>query len=567
MIKKISIQRKLVVSCIALVLLPFVFVGLFPIKIASDKLKETARLRVLQVADENAHRIDSWLNERKANILNWASDGINKSSLADNLIGKRMRRAANNNFTNLKRDYKYYSGFYLINEDLIIATDNPEKLGKKHETADVIFSEEEKLHFSDIFQNADGKPVFTISAQVKKDYAQGLLSAEIRLDYFEFDAIKIGKTGIVCIVDNAGLVISHPDKKLLFKNIRDIQGMKDLFSSMKKKNGSIFFSYKNEKKIAGFASTVNGWHVIVHQDENEYMETSRAIRNTILLLAVFSLLLAILASHVIARSLIKPIRKIIDSLGQSSKEILTASSNIASGSRTVSQDASREAISLESTSSALNEMAVMTRQNAENADHADHLMQDASHIVEKTSQSMNNLTASMNEMNQAGEETFKIVKDIDAIAFQTNLLALNAAVEAARAGESGAAFSVVAEEVRNLAFRSSESAKNTSELIEGTINKLKKGSILVSKTTTAFSEISKSVAKVNQIVSNIAKSSEQENNGIKQIKIATADIENINQQNVANSEEAASVSESLNEQADKMNGLVQKLMALIEGGT
>ncbi len=153
--RNLSIYHKLVLCGIALVLLPFIFVGLFPIGIASDKLKETAKDRAIQVADENAHRIDSWLNERKTNISNWATDDVNISSLAANLIGKRMRRAANDNFAILKRDYDYYSGFYLIKDSLVIATDNPDKLGNEAETTEVIFPTEEKLHFSDIFKNTD----------------------------------------------------------------------------------------------------------------------------------------------------------------------------------------------------------------------------------------------------------------------------------------------------------------------------------------------------------------------------------------------------------------------------
>jgi methyl-accepting chemotaxis protein len=149
----------------------------------------------------------------------------------------------------------------------------------------------------------------------------------------------------------------------------------------------------------------------------------------------------------------------------------------------------------------------MTRQNAEHATQANHLMTDTSQVVSTVNASMEQLSASMIEISKASEETSKIIKTIDEIAFQTNLLALNAAVEAARAGEAGAGFAVVADEVRNLAMKAADAAKNTANLIEGTVKKVKEGSEIVEKTSVEFSNLSGSAEKIGELVSEMAAAS------------------------------------------------------------
>ena len=161
----------------------------------------------------------------------------------------------------------------------------------------------------------------------------------------------------------------------------------------------------------------------------------------------------------------------------------------------------------------MEEMSAMTKRNAESAGHAKSLADRAGASVGKSNASMQSLVTSMAEISAMGEETAKIVKTIDEIAFQTNLLALNAAVEAARAGEAGAGFAVVADEVRNLAQRAAGAAKNTSELIEETIKKIKDGTVLVEKTNADFSEVASAVTKVTELVGEISASSSEQHAG------------------------------------------------------
>jgi methyl-accepting chemotaxis protein len=210
-------------------------------------------------------------------------------------------------------------------------------------------------------------------------------------------------------------------------------------------------------------------------------------------------------------------------------------------SQSLSEAASEQAASLEETSSSLEEMTSMTKQNAGHAAEANNLMAAAQQIIEKANISMNELTGSMKEIATGSEETQKIVKTIDEIAFQTNLLALNAAVEAARAGEAGAGFAVVAEEVRNLAMRAAESAKNTSSLIENIVKKIKNGEKLVGVSNEAFKEIMGSSTKVVKLIAEIAAASQEQSHGIDQINRAVSEMNGLTQHNASGAEEMASI--------------------------
>ncbi len=226
---------------------------------------------------------------------------------------------------------------------------------------------------------------------------------------------------------------------------------------------------------------------------------------------IIAILLALAVSFLLARSITRPFKEIFQGLKSfSTSELMgvkeqffqvidglrDGAEHVAGASQQIAEGASEQAASLEERSSSLQEIASMTKTNASNADQADTLMQKANGIVAQADESMKDLTSSMGDISKASEETSKIVKTIDEIAFQTNLLALNAAVEAARAGEAGAGFAVVDDEVRNLALRAAEAAKSTADLIDGTIQKVNRGSGLVEQSSTNFAEVAESASRV-----------------------------------------------------------------------
>ncbi len=247
------------------------------------------------------------------------------------------------------------------------------------------------------------------------------------------------------------------------------------------------------------------------------------------------------------------LRYITTSLSDGATQTSAAAGQVSAASQQLADGASEQASSLEETSSSLEEITSMAKQNTDNANRAKVLTDESAEVVTQANRSMTDLNRSMGEISESGQQIGKIIKTIDEIAFQTNLLALNAAVEAARAGEAGAGFAVVANEVRNLAMRAAEAAKNTSDLIEGTTQKITYGASLVSQTTQAFGSVATSTQKVVELVGEIAAASAEQTQGIEQINTAMAQVDKVTQQIAANAEESAAASEELNAQAETLN--------------
>jgi methyl-accepting chemotaxis protein len=279
-----------------------------------------------------------------------------------------------------------------------------------------------------------------------------------------------------------------------------------------------------------------------------------------------AILLLIASAVAITRSISRSLTRLIAAISAGSDQVTSAATQLSSASQSLAGASSQQAAALEETSSSLEEMSAMTRGNADNSKQADSLMGETARVVLEANRFMDDLNISMKEVSTASEETAKIIKTIDEIAFQTNLLALNAAVEAARAGETGAGFAVVADEVRNLAMRAAEAAKNTANLIEGTVSKVKGGSDMVDKTAAAFKQVAASTDKVKNLVGEIAASSNEQAQGVDQINKAVNEMNSITQEVASNAEASAASSEDLNAQAQQMNGYVDELTAIVEGG-
>ncbi|MHB8908501.1 MAG: methyl-accepting chemotaxis protein [Syntrophales bacterium] len=266
---------------------------------------------------------------------------------------------------------------------------------------------------------------------------------------------------------------------------------------------------------------------------------------------------------VIAAKKIKPLHAIVNRLSGGGDAISTVSAELASSSASLADGSSSQAAAVEETSATLVGMASMTKQSADKSDLANRLMSETKQVVSRATGSMKTLIRSMEEIKGASEETSKIIRTIDEIAFQTNLLALNAAVEAARAGEAGAGFAVVADEVRNLALRSAEAAKNTAVMIEDTVKKIMEGSAVATRTNGEFSEVAESATKIGELVSEIANATQEQSQGVHEISAAVADLDRVIQQNAAYADHFAAAAEKMRVESEEFRELVVLLSPLV----
>nr|WP_198983636.1 methyl-accepting chemotaxis protein [Herbaspirillum sp. ASV7] len=250
------------------------------------------------------------------------------------------------------------------------------------------------------------------------------------------------------------------------------------------------------------------------------------------------------------------LRRIVSQVRSGTDTIATASGQISSGNLDLSSRTEEQASSLEETASAMEELTSTVRQNAENARQANQLALSASTIAEEGGKVVSQVIETMGSIDASSKKIVDIISVIDSIAFQTNILALNAAVEAARAGEQGRGFAVVATEVRSLAQRSATAAKEIKTLIDNSVQQVGLGSGLVQKAGVTISEVVSSVQRVTDVMSEISAASGEQTQGIEQVNQAITQMDEVTQQNAALVEEAASASQSLSHQAQRLSELV-----------
>ena len=254
-----------------------------------------------------------------------------------------------------------------------------------------------------------------------------------------------------------------------------------------------------------------------------------------------------------------------DLLGETADNVALAANEVATGSKALAEGAEGQTSSLEVTSSSFEEISAMVQETADNAGLTADEVKRAEQKMQGANDLMANLTVAMGKIAEASRETQNIIGTIDSIAFQTNLLALNAAVEAARAGEAGSGFAVVAEEVRNLAMRSAESAKNTSELLEDTANRVKEGEEIARQANVFFAEINEVMHTISSLIEGVSKATVEQRKGIDQISRALVDIDSVTRSNAQDSDLMAQTSERLNGQTEDLRTLLRRLEAIIVG--
>ncbi len=327
--------------------------------------------------------------------------------------------------------------------------------------------------------------------------------------------------------------------------------------------------YEQEMKVAAadFSTRILRLNQMLAQRRQNLQSTTTTAQarneKLVLGLSVLGLIFGSVAGYFIVRSVTRPIAHVAAVLKEGSDRTAAASRQVSSASQAMADGSCQQAASLEETSSSLVEMGSMIKRTAEHTESARLMAGETRKAADHGSDDMKAMKEAMDSIKSAGAEITKIIKTIDEIAFQTNILALNAAVEAARAGEAGAGFAVVAEEVRNLAHRSAEAARETAAKIENSNQRSEHGIRLSERVGNNFNEITQRARKLDTMIQEIADAAKQQSQGIETINAEIARIDHITQSNSASAEETASSSAELQAQADRLREAVNELNRMV----
>ncbi len=455
------------------------------------------------------------------------------------------------------------------------------------------------------YEPAGGKAAFFMTAPVFADDVRiGAAAFELPVD--RLNEIMLSEAGL----GETGLCFLMGPDRYLRSNVRFHDGdavmnkqAPEAVAAIADKNGAEFIEttdeYNREVLVAGVPLKVDGldWTVVGEITRREGLAAVTALQQQAAIVAVVLGVVVAIIGYFFARSLVRPIRNLVgafhelaagdltcavdvhsnDEVGElaasfntfterlretlrrvklGAAELNVGSQQVSLSSQQLATGASRQAASLQEISASIEEMSSMTSQNADHARQASSLSEDSQHSADRGQSEMAEMSRAMAQIKESSAEISNIIQVIDDIAFQTNLLALNAAVEAARAGEAGKGFAVVAEEVRTLARRSAEAAKNTANLIEESNRRADNGVTLADRVGGALEEIVASTRKVNTLLSEIASASGEQADGINQINRGVTQLDGVTQGTAANAEELASSSEEAAAQVMSLEALV-----------
>ncbi len=425
--------------------------------------------------------------------------------------------------------------------------------------------------------------------------------------------LKFAKTGRAFMINGSGTIVAHYNKDTvlaqennieLSKNDKNLAELAALMTKMTKgEKGIGQYYYKGMLKYLSYDQVGAGtsWSIALAAPKDEVFESVYTLAKLMAIASGVLVILSVLGAVFISGTISRPIRravgyadklaegdltfavdekdlkgkdelgvlarsfkKIADNMNEVMFSISNAAEQVSSGARQIadssmslSQGATEQASSLEQLSASIEEISVQTSQNAGHAQNADKIAAEACKNANNGSKRMEDLLGAMSDINASSNSISRIIRVIDDIAFQTNILALNAAVEAARAGQYGKGFAVVAEEVRNLAARSANAAKETTALIEGSMVNVENGAKIAQETAEALKSIVAGIEDVARLVKDIATASNEQATGISQVTLGISQVSTVVQANSAVSEESAASSEEMSAQARLLNEQIQ----------
>ena len=571
-ISKFSLMNKFMIPTITFFVLSLGTLSLISFLKSSSALEESIENQVIYIAQSVSRQISTWLERNKLDIKNWSQHNIFKSRLEDESDNKYLEMS-NGRLLELKKEYYYFDFIGLVNrKGDVVAASNPERVGTFNLKDRSYFKESMNgvMSISDVIKSKrTGLSVIVISYPIKDSTGPiGILYGVLDLGYIDEKFIKPvneSNPGYIFVVNRHGMTISHPDKSNILKtNISDFDFGKEILYS---KNGLIRYKYEGIDKIAGYAEEKQkDWIIAFAAHISTIFAPVYKIGYINLTLTLSAIIIACIIILLISKSIIKPINSAISGLDSSSKQVYSASELVSLSSQSLKEGSSIQAGSIKETVSLLKEMSKIISKNTENATNIDKIMkEEALPNYQTIGKRMNEMQIAIEASKNASEQTVKIIKTIDQIAFQTNLLALNASVEAARAGEAGSGFAVVADEVRNLAMRAAEAARNTSELIQKSNDRNNETKSLNDQVVEAINTNDELTKKIADLVDEIAMATRDQAQRIDQINKSVNQMDKVTQQNAHTSVESANASENMSEQSEILKSVVLELISVIEG--
>jgi methyl-accepting chemotaxis protein len=558
----------------ALVLIAFTTVSISAVSfwMSRNAMDRALDAQLESICSTSVTQVEAWVDAQRLNVVHWAAQAHVVSALNDTPEGQVARADVNAELSHAGKTYGVFASLQLANlKGETLASSNPESIGKLNVADREYFkvAAAGKVAISEVLKNkVDGNPIVVLAAPVMDGQTvRGVFYAALDLHTFGaalVSKIKVLETGYAYIVDENGVFIAHPNPaKIMTTKLDDFEWGRTM---KKMSNGELYYTFEGVDKMARFQTSEKlHWGVVAAVPMSEIMASTHRMRWINLGMGLGALIVGFGAMWFTARSITQPIMAAADQLSAGAKETSAAANQVSIASQTLAEGATEQAASLEETSASLEEMAGVTNRNAESAGKANDLTRQARKVADAGADDMQRMTSAMQDIKTSSDDIAKIIKTIDEIAFQTNILALNAAVEAARAGEAGMGFAVVAEEVRALAQRAAQAARETAGKIEGAITKTTQGVQISTKVSESLAEIVEKVRKVDELVAEVSTASHEQSLGVKQIATAVNQMDQVVQNNAAGAEESASASEELTAQSMTLQHIVEELHALING--
>ena len=540
--------------------------------VSSRALTAQADEEMDRIVSKTAEALDLWIGSRERDAVNISE----LQSLAVACTGHNLADAEQA-LVRIQRRSPFYENVFLADAHGRLFLDS---IGGKSVGIELTSLAGFRVHaehaqqgeawFGDVMKSpATGRPVALLTTPIKTgNRFVGILGTPIELSDFSAAFVskyRIRETGYLYMFDGSGTILADPDAaRIMSVNIGNTGFGREMLD---RHDGSLSYEFEGTARRVHFRrAQKKPWTIAAIIPTKELFASVRTVQFYLTLFGFVMLALIVLTVSYLAGRVSRLIGGVVTELESAVQQFFAASSQISSSSQSLAQGSSEQAASIEETSASAEEISLITRQNNERSQNIARLMNEAIPIVGAVNTAHKELAVTIAEVSASSEKVSKVIKIIDGIAFQTNILALNAAVEAARAGESGMGFAVVADEVRNLAHRSANAAKETSELIEASLLKSRESKRKLEGVLKAMEANNEIAGAVKTETDHIRNASEEQALGIAQITMAITQMSQVTQGTAAEAEEGASAAEELNAQSAALKQIVERLTAMVRGG-